>query len=154
MPAGEVDARTTITIEVELSPLPVIVEKHANGERQMHVEGSVYIHATHFDVQCKGHHERARTNCRNPRRIRRRAVGSAKGLSGTLQKSDSRDSRNSRDSRTRGLSLYAVFSYFHGLGNGKSFASSRIDRERGRWDGKSYSEGRSKALRSGKGVRK
>jgi hypothetical protein len=68
VPAGEVDARTTITIDVELSRLPVIVEKHANGERQMHVEGSVYIHATHFDVQRKGCHERARTNCRNRRR--------------------------------------------------------------------------------------
>ena len=45
MPGGEVDARTTITIEVEWSRLPVIVEKHANRECQMHAEGSVYIHA-------------------------------------------------------------------------------------------------------------
>jgi len=40
---GEVDARTTITIEVEWPRLPVIAEKRTNGECQMRAEGPVYM---------------------------------------------------------------------------------------------------------------
>jgi hypothetical protein len=50
VPGGEVDARTTITIEVEWSRPPVIVEKRTNGARQMHAEGPIYMQA-HFDLQ-------------------------------------------------------------------------------------------------------
>jgi hypothetical protein len=46
------EPRTTITIEVERSRLPVIVEKRANGECQMHAEGPLYMQM-HLDVQCK-----------------------------------------------------------------------------------------------------
>ena len=42
---GEVDARSTITIEIEWSRLLVIGEKYTNGACQMHAEGPVYIHA-------------------------------------------------------------------------------------------------------------
>jgi hypothetical protein len=80
VPGGEVDARTTITIEVEWSRLPVIVEKRANGGCQMHAEGPVYMQ-THFDVQCNGCHERAPTNYRN----RQRRVCRSKSRTGALR---------------------------------------------------------------------
>ena len=46
MPVGEVDTRTTITIEIEQSQLLVIVEKPANGECQTRAEGPVYVEAS------------------------------------------------------------------------------------------------------------